>query len=101
MRTQLANIIQGVIAQTLVPSSDGKSRCAAVEVMLGTDAIKNLIRSNKIAQMESTMQGGTMQGMQTLIESLNRLYKDGRITYQTAIEYSGNPGEMEKKMLGR
>lgn len=101
VRTQLANMIQGIIAQTLVPASDGKTRCAAVEVMLGTDAIKNLIRSNTIAQMETTMQGGTMQGMQTLIESLSRLYKDGRITYQTAIEYSGNPTEMEKKMLSR
>ncbi|MCM1164675.1 MAG: type IV pilus twitching motility protein PilT [Lachnospiraceae bacterium] len=100
VRAQLANMIQGIIAQTLVPASDGKSRCAAVEVMLGSDAIKNLIRSNKIAQMETTMQGSTMQGMQTLIESLSRLYKAGKITYQTALEYSNNPQEMEKKMLG-
>ena len=99
VRTQLANMIQGIIAQTLVPASDNKSRCAAVEVMLGSDAIKNLIRSNKIAQMESTMQGSTLQGMQTLIESLHRLYKSGKITYQTAMEYSNNPVEMEKKML--
>lgn len=100
VRTQLANMIQGIIAQTLVPAADGKSRCAAVEIMLGTDAIKNLIRSNKIAQMETTMQGGTMQGMQTLIEGLSRLYKSGKITYQTALEYSNNPVEMEKKALG-
>ncbi|MDE7362329.1 MAG: type IV pilus twitching motility protein PilT [Oscillospiraceae bacterium] len=99
VRTQLANMIQGIIAQTLVPASDGKTRCAAVEIMLGSDAIRNLIRSNKIAQMETTMQGGTMQGMQTLIENLSRLYKSGKITYQTAIEYSNNPAEMEKKML--
>ncbi len=99
VRTQLANMIQGIIAQTLVPASDNKMRCAAVEVMLGSDAIKNLIRSNKIAQMEITMQGGTMQGMQTIIESLHRLYKAGKITYQTAMEYSNNPAEMEKKML--
>lgn len=99
VRTQLANMIQGIVAQTLVPASDGKSRCAAVEIMLGSDAIKNLIRSNKIAQMETTMQGSTMQGMQTLIENLSRLYKSGRITYQTALEYSNNPTEMEKKAL--
>lgn len=98
VRSQLSNMIQGVISQSLVPTSDGKSRCAAVEIMLGTDAIKNLIRSNKVAQMESTMQGSTQQGMITLIESLARLYRGGKISYQTALEYSNNPTEMEKKL---
>lgn len=98
VRSQLSNMIQGVISQSLVPTSDGKSRCAAVEIMLGTDAIKNLIRSNKVAQMESTMQGSTQQGMITLIESLSRLYRSGKISYQTALEYSNNPTEMEKKL---
>ncbi len=99
VRLQLANMIEGIIAQSLIPMSDGKGRCAAVEVMLGTDAIRNLIRSNKIAQMETTMQGATQQGMQTLIEGLAKLYKAGKITYQTALEYSNNPSEMEKKLL--
>ncbi len=99
VRTQLANMIQGIIAQTLIPTSDGKGRVAAVEIMLGTDAIKNLIRSNKVAQMETTMQGATQLGMQTLIEGLAKLYKAGKISYQTALEYSNNPPEMEKKLL--
>lgn len=99
VRLQLANMIEGIVAQSLIPMSDGKGRCAAVEVMLGTDAVRNLIRSNKIAQMETTMQGATQQGMQTLIEGLAKLYKAGKITYQTALEYSNNPSEMEKKLL--
>ena len=99
VRLQLANMIEGLVAQSLIPMSDGKGRCAAVEIMLGTDAIRNLIRSNKIAQMETTMQGATQQGMQTLIEGLAKLYKAGKITYQTALEYSNNPSEMEKKLL--
>lgn len=99
VRLQLANMIEGIVAQSLIPMSDGKGRCAAVEIMLGTDAIRNLIRSNKIAQMETTMQGATQQGMQTLIEGLAKLYKAGKITYQTALEYSNNPTEMEKKLL--
>ena len=99
VRMQLANMIQGIIAQTLVPTSDGKGRAAAVEVMLGTDAIKNLIRSNKVTQMESTMQGGSSIGMQTLTESLSKLYKSGKISYATALEYANNPDEMEKKLL--
>ena len=56
VRSQLSNMIQGVISQSLVPLQDKKGRCAAVEIMLGTDAIKNLIRSNKVAQMEKTTQ---------------------------------------------
>ncbi|MDE6726825.1 MAG: type IV pilus twitching motility protein PilT [Oscillospiraceae bacterium] len=100
VRSQLSNMIQGVISQSLVPLSDGKGRCAAVEIMLGTDAIKNLIRSNKVAQMESTMQGAAQAGMTTLIDSLARLYRGGKISYQTALEYSNNPTEMEKKLTG-
>lgn len=99
VRMQLANMIQGILAQLLIPTADGKSRCAAVEVMIGTDAIKNLIRSNKIAQMDSTMQGGSSVGMQTLTESLAKLYKAGRISYQTALEYANNAAEMETKLL--
>ncbi len=99
VRMQLANMIQGIVAQTLVPTKDGKGRCAAVEVMLGTDAIRNLIRSNKVTQMDTTMQGGSAVGMQTLIDSLHQLYKDGRISYATAMEFANNPEEMEKKLL--
>lgn len=49
--------------------------------------------------METTMQGATQQGMQTLIEGLAKLYKSGKITYKTALEYSNNAMEMEKKLL--
>lgn len=98
VRSQLANMIQGVISQSLVPLQDNKGRCAAVEIMLGTDAIKNLIRTNKVAQMETTIQGSAAQGMQTLMDSLAKLYRGGKISYQTALEYSNNATEMEKKL---
>lgn len=100
VRMQLANMIQGILAQLLVPTADGKGRVAAVEVMIGTDAIKNLIRSNKVAQMETTMQGGASTGMQTLNDALAKLYRAGKITYQTALEYASNPMDLEKKLLG-
>lgn len=99
VRCQLANMLQGIIAQTLVPSADGKSRVAAVEVLLGTDAVKNLIRSSKIPQMETIMQGASRMGMQTLTDSLAKLYKSGEISYETALEYSIDRGEMEKKLI--
>lgn len=100
VRNQLANMLQGIIAQNLIPRSDKKGRVAAVEVLIGTDAVKNLIRSNKIPQMETVMQGGTRQGMQTLTESLAKLYQTGQISYETALEYANDRSEMEKKLLG-
>lgn len=96
IRAQLSNMIQGVIAQSLVPTADGKGRVAATEIMVGTDAIRNLIRSNKIAQMESTMQASSRQGMCTLNDNLSKLYKKEIISYETALEYSTNREEMEK-----
>ena len=92
MRNQLSNMLQGIIAQSLVPRSDRNGRVAAVEVMLGTDAVK-------IPQMETVMHGSTQLGMQTLTESLAKLYKTGQISYETALEYSNDRTEMEKKLL--
>ena len=94
VRNQLSNMLQGIIAQSLVPRSDRKGRVAAVE-----DAVKNHIRSNKIPQMETVMHGSTQLGMQTLTESLAKLYKTGQISYETALEYSNDRTEMEKKLL--
>lgn len=99
VRSQLANMIQAIIAQSLIPRSDGKGRVAAVEVMIGTDAIKNLIRSSKINMMETTMASGSQIGMCTLNDSLAKLYKTGQISYETALEYSTDRNEMEKKLL--
>ena len=100
VRMQLANMIQGILAQLLIPKADGKGRVAAVEIMIGTDAIKNLIRSNKIAQMDTTMQGGASQGMQTLHDALAKLYTQKLISYQTALDFANNPDELTKKLLG-
>ncbi len=98
VRTQLANMIQGVIGQTLVPTTDGKGRVAALEIMLGNDAVKNLIRTNKIPQIESTIQSSTRLGMCTLNDSLAKYYKRGVISYETAMEYCTDKGEMEKTL---
>ena len=98
VRSQLANMIQGVIAQTLVPTADGNGRVAALEIMVGNDAIKNLIRSNKIPQIKSTMQSSARQGMCTINDTLGRLYKRGIISYETAIEFSSDKTEMEKTL---
>lgn len=98
VRAQLANMFQGVISQTLVPTADGSGRVAALEILIGTDAVKSQIRSNKIPQMESAMQAGARQGMCTLHDNLAKLYQRNIISYETAIEYAPDKTEMEKAL---
>jgi twitching motility protein PilT len=76
----LSESLEAVISQTLCKTIDGKGRVAAHEIMLGTSAIKNLVRENKVAQMYSTIQTGSTSGMQTLDQCLMELVKQGRIS---------------------
>ncbi len=98
VRAQLANMFQGVVSQTLVPTADGKGRVAALEILIGTDAVKSQIRANKIPQMETTMQSGTRIGMCTLHDNLAKLYQRNIISYETAMEYAPDKTEMEKTL---
>ena len=68
-----AMLCRAVISQTLLKTKDGAGRCAAHEIMIGTPAIRNLIRENKIAQMYSAIQTGRQIGMQTLDQNLQEL----------------------------
>ena len=98
VRSQLANMFQGVVSQTLIPTADGQGRVAALEILIGTDAVKSQIRANKIPQMESVMQAGARQGMCTFQDHLVRLYKRNVISYETAMEYASDKAEMEKAL---
>ncbi len=80
IRSQLANSLVGVISQTLVPTSDGRGRIAALELMQNTDAISSMIRDGKIFQVPTAIQTGKKQGMFTLDQDLARLVKNGKIT---------------------
>lgn len=66
VRVQLANVLQGVVSQRLFAAIDGRSRVAAVEVLMNTPAVANLIRSEKVHQIRTAMQTGKMHGMQTM-----------------------------------
>jgi len=98
IRTQLAMTLKGVISQELIPLDDEKGRVAAHEIMIMTDAIANLIRENKIVQINSAIQTGMRIGMQTLDGSLVNLIRQHSITLETACEYSNNP-EALKRLL--
>jgi len=80
VRAMLSESLMAVISQTLCKNRDGTGRIAAHEIMLGTPAIRNLIREAKVAQMYSVIQTGQGQGMQTLDQNLADLVRRGQIT---------------------
>lgn len=84
IRVQLASVLLGVIAQRLLLTADGKGRVAAVEVLINSPAVANLIRSEKVHQIRSIMQTGKSQGMQTMDNALRDLLQKGRITLEEA-----------------
>ncbi|PKM83473.1 MAG: type IV pili twitching motility protein PilT [Firmicutes bacterium HGW-Firmicutes-13] len=84
VRVQLAGILEGIIAQRLIPRKE-KGRIAAVEILTVTPAVRNLIREGKIYQIYSVMQTGTKYGMQTLDSHLKYLYSRGIITREDAL----------------
>jgi twitching motility protein PilT len=84
VRAMLSESLQAVISQTLLKNSEGTGRIAAHEIMLGTPAIRNLIREAKVAQMYSTIQTGSAVGMQTLDACLADLVRRRRINLDAA-----------------
>jgi twitching motility protein PilT len=80
VRAMLSESLVAVISQTLLKTKDGNGRVAAHEIMVGTPAIRNLIRENKVAQMYSAIQTGQQFGMQTLDMSLQDLVRRGMVS---------------------
>ncbi|NDV11244.1 type IV pilus twitching motility protein PilT [Crenobacter caeni] len=80
VRSMLSESVRAVISQTLLKTREGNGRVAAHEIMLGTPAIRNLIRENKIAQINSMIQTGQQHGMQTLDQCLQELVRRGLVT---------------------
>jgi twitching motility protein PilT len=91
VRMQLANSLQGIVTQTLMPTSDGTGRVAALEILFLDDAIRNLIRQGKIEQVYSYMQTGTRRGMQTMEQSLTELVQKRLVTVPEAVSRSSRP----------
>jgi twitching motility protein PilT len=100
IRTQLANVLKGVITQTLLPKATGSGRVAAFEIMTGTDAVLNLIRESKVHQINSTIQTSSKQGMVLLDIALANLVTRGIVTKEHALEKANNRVELMNN-LGR
>ena len=84
VKIQLAQILKGVVCQQLVPSVDG-TQLPVFEILKSTIAIQNMIREDKLHQLDSAMQAGAAEGMCTMDGSLLKLYREGKITKDTAL----------------
>ena len=94
---QLSMVLQAVVSQQLVPSTDGR-QVPAFEIMTVTPAIRNMIRDNKIPQIDGLIYSSANNDLISMDTSLLGLYKDGKITEETALTYATNP-EMLKRRL--
>lgn len=99
IRLQLANVLEAVISQQLIPKADGSGRVAAFEVMHANHAVRNLIREGKTHQLMSVMQTNRKSGMITMDEALQQLCHEGKIDGKMAIQFAQDPDGMEKKLL--
>ncbi len=101
-RYQFANLFKGVIAQRLVPKADGQGRVPAVEVMVSTGRIREMILEEESARSltEQISEGFDTYGMQTFDQSLMWLLKNGYITYEEALVQSSNPDDFALKVSG-
>jgi len=100
VRIQLAGNLQAIIAQDLVPTVGDEGRVAAVEVLVATPAVRNLIRERKQHQIPSLMQSGAGHGMQTMDQALAFLVRAGRISMAEATERALDAGEL-RNLVGR
>ncbi len=91
VRMQLANSLQGIVTQTLLPRADGSGRVCALEILFMDDAIRNLVRQGKIEQVYSYMQTGTRRGMQTMEQSLTELVTKNVVSVPEAMTRSSRP----------
>jgi twitching motility protein PilT len=100
VRSQLADIIEGIIAQRLVPTIGGGRR-AVLEVLMATPAVRNIVREGKTYQLDSIIQTSGDVGMISLERSLVSLVREGKITIDDAKNYSSKPDEVLRLFRGR
>lgn len=97
VKIQLAQILKGVVCQQLVPSVDG-GQIPVFEILKANNAIQNMIREDKLHQLDSAMQSGADEGMCTMDGSLLKLYRQGKITKETALVSCIHYEVMEKRL---
>jgi twitching motility protein PilT len=100
IRTMLSESIEGIVTQSLLPAKDGNGRVAALEVLIGVPALRNLIRENKTAQIMSVIQTGAQHGMQSIDQALRDLVMQGKVSREEAMKKSSNPSQFDAAGAG-
>lgn len=94
LRFDLSLNIRAIVAQQLIPSADGKRRVAAIEVLLNSPLVADIIRNNDMDQLKEAMRKGQERGMQTFDMALLQLYQQGEITQQQALHHADSPNDL-------
>jgi twitching motility protein PilT len=100
VRAQISFVLQAVLSQQLLPKAYGSGRVVAVEVLIPTAAVRNLIREEKIHQIYSAMQTGTEYGMQTMNQALFDLYQKQLVSYNEIFSRTLDPKELQRMVKG-
>ena len=100
VRLSLSDSLCGIVAQLLLPTADGKGRCAINEILLKTPGLPNLIREGKTTQLASLIQGGKAMGMQIMDDALMDAIQQQRITPRDAYLKANDKGRFEKLLQG-
>ncbi len=95
VRAQLANVLEGILTQTLLQRLDGKGRVCAQEIMVASPAIRTLIRDNKVHQMPSIIQASAKYSMQTLDAALRTLVLSRQVSLDEALKKTSNPEDFK------
>lgn len=99
IRIQMAGTLQAILAQQLIPARGGGERKVAIEIMMATPAIRNMIRDDKTHQIISAMQAGYSTGMQTMDQALAALVKANQVSYEDAMQRAIDP-DVFKRLVG-
>jgi twitching motility protein PilT len=97
IRYMLANTLEGVLAQQLLPAATGGAQVLACEVLIGTQAVRHQIRENATHQLYSEIQSGRRHGMVTVDQYVLDLYHQGDISYDTALTHARHPENLKKR----
>jgi twitching motility protein PilT len=92
----LSTSLRGVISQQLLPRADKRGRVAALEILVNTPAVSNLIRQGKLDQLENAMQSGAAHGMRVMDSAIQELLDKGVVTGRAAYEKSINKQRFEQ-----
>ena len=98
VRSQLSMVLRTVVCQQLLPDKDG-GMVPAYEIMQMNNAIRSLIRDNKTHQIDNAIAAGGAEGMISMDQSILTLYKAGKVTMETALEYSVNPEQLRRRLV--